>query len=117
MKLTEIIERLGLQIISGAEFVDREVKGGYVSDMLSDVLKNASEGDLLVTLQVHLNVIAIASMKEIVAIIIVNNRQPDQDTLDKAVTEQIPVLGTTMNAYQTVGKLYELGLHTQHEPL
>jgi hypothetical protein len=111
MNLKDIVAQLDLQIRSGAEFVDREVKGGYVSDMLSDVLQNASEGDLLVTLQIHLNVIAIASMKEIAAILIVNDRQPDQDTLDKAIAERIPVLGTPMNAYQAVGKLYELGLH------
>ena len=117
MKLTDIIDQLGLHVQAGAEYVDREVKGGYVSDMLSDVLKHASEGDVWVTLQIHLNVMAIAGMREIAAIIIVNDRQPDEETLEKATAEHIPVLGTHMNAYQVVGKLYQLGLRSQDEDL
>ncbi len=115
MKLTEIIEKLDLTIQTGADFLDREVRGGYVSDMLSAVLTNASKDDIWVTLQIHLNIMAIASMKEIAAIIIVNGRQPDEETLSKAVTEKIPVLGTDMSAYQVVGKLYQLGIRAQDE--
>ena len=110
MKLTDIIEKLDLTIQTGADFLDREVKGGYVSDMLSDVLTNASQDDVWVTVQRHLNIIAIAGMKEIAAIIIVNGRQPDEETLDQANTEKLPVLGTDMKAFEVVGKLYQLGI-------
>lgn len=115
MKLREIVEALDLRVQIGAVFLDREAKGGYVSDMLSDVLKHASEGDVWVTVQIHLNVMAIAGMKELAGIIIVNGRQPDEETLEKANEEKIPVLGTEMNASQVVGKLYQLGLNAQDE--
>lgn len=110
MKLTELIEQLDLSVLAGADFLEREVGGGYVSDMLSDVLTNASQDDVWVTVQRHLNIIAIAGMKEIAAIIIVNDRQPDEETLSQANTEKLPVLGTDMKAFEVVGKLYQLGI-------
>lgn len=115
MKLQDIVDKLDLRVQAGADFLDREAQGGYVSDMLSDVLKHASQGDVWVTVQIHLNIMAIAGMKELAGIIIVNGRQPDEETLDKANEEKIPVLGTEMNAYQVVGKLYQLGLYAQDE--
>lgn len=110
MKLTELIQQLDLSVLAGADFLEREVGGGYVSDMLSDVLTNASQDDVWVTVQRHLNIIAIAGMKEIAAIIIVNDRQPDEETLSQANTEKLAVLGTDMKAFEVVGKLYQLGI-------
>ncbi|MEW5693729.1 MAG: DRTGG domain-containing protein [Candidatus Hydrogenedentota bacterium] len=115
MKLKNIVENLKLNVIAGDSLLDREVSGGYVSDMLSDVIAHSSKGDLWVTLQTHLNIIAVASMKELSAILIVNNRRPDEETLKKAVDEKIPVLNTEMNAFQVVGKLYQLGIRGQDE--
>ena len=117
MKLKEIVQQLNLEVKSGNEFLDREVSGGYVSDMLSDVLAHAQKGNIWVTLQTHLNIIPVASMKEISGIIIVNGRQPDQDTLQKATDEKVPVLGTMSKAFQVVGKLFQLGIRGSDENL
>jgi len=108
MKLTDIVKELNLKLLTGLELPDREVSGGYVSDMLSDVIAHAREGNVWVTLQIHMNVIAVAGMKEISAVIIVNGRVPDEETLKKAEQENIPVLGTDMSAFEIVGKLYPL---------
>jgi len=110
MTVREIIEKLDLKIQSGGDLLERDVTGGYVSDMLSDVLAHAENGNVWVTLQTHLNIIPVASMKEISAIIIVNGRHPDEGTLNKAIEEKIPVLGTDMKAFQLVGKLFQLGI-------
>jgi len=117
MKLSEIKQELNLSIKSGINLLDREVSGGYVSDMLSDVLTNAKKNNIWITLQTHLNIIPVASMKEISGIIIVNGRQPDEDTLKKAEEEKVPILGTTLNAFQVVGKLYKLGIEENDENL
>lgn len=117
MKITDILKRIKLDVISGKELLDREVTGGYVSDMLSDVIAHAQKGAIWVTLQTHLNIIPVASMKEISGIIIVNGRQPDEETLKKAEKEQVPVLGTAMNAFQVAGKLYQLGIGGKDEDL
>jgi hypothetical protein len=99
-----------LNVKSGKDLLDRDVTGGYVSDMLSDVIAHSKMGNVWVTLQTHLNIIPVASMKELSGIIIVNGRQPDKDTLKKAEEEKVPILGTDMRAFQVVGKLYQLGI-------
>ncbi len=63
MKLKEIIDRLELKVAAAGENLDREVAGGYASDLLSDVMANSREGDIWVTLQAHPNIIAVASLK------------------------------------------------------
>jgi predicted transcriptional regulator len=111
MKLNQFVEKLDFNVLSGADFLEREVSGGYVSDMLSDVLAHAESGQIWVTLQTHLNIIPVASMKELSGIIIVNGRQPDEDTLEKATEEKVPLLGTDMTAFQVVGQLFQLGIN------
>ncbi len=110
MKLKDIKELLQLEVFACHQTMDRDIRGGYVSDILSDVLTHASEGDIWITRQVHLNVIAIAGAKDIAAVIVVKERTPDNATLAKAEEQNIPVLGTAMNAFETAGKLYEMGL-------
>lgn len=110
MKLTEIIEELDLSVLAGADVLDREVNSGYVSDMLSDVLANAEKGAIWVTIQRHLNVIAIAGIKEIAAVVLVNGRRPDDETLEQANAEKLPILGSDLKAFEVVGRLYQLGV-------
>jgi serine kinase of HPr protein (carbohydrate metabolism regulator) len=108
MKLKEIIEKLQLKVLAGQDKLDVEVTGGYTSDLLSDVIANSKEGNLWVTLQTHQNIIAVAKLKDLSGIIIVNNREPDEDTLQKANEENVPLLGSEEMAYEVAGKLYRL---------
>ncbi|PWE00868.1 DRTGG domain-containing protein [Marinilabilia rubra] len=108
MKVKNIVKELGLSVFCGDESLDREVTGGYVSDLLSDVMGNASEGDVWVTLQTHKNVMAVASLKEVAAVILVKGHKPDEDTLAQGIEEEIPLLGTEMETFELTGKLYEL---------
>ncbi len=108
MKLKEIIEKLQLKVLASQENLDVEVTGGYTSDLLSDVIANSKEGNLWVTLQIHQNIIAVAKLKDLSGIIIVNNRKPDEDTLQKAKEENVPLLVSAEMAYEVSGKLYEL---------
>jgi serine kinase of HPr protein (carbohydrate metabolism regulator) len=108
MKLKEIIEKLQLKVLIGQENLDVEVTGGYTSDLLSDVIANSKEGNLWITLQTHQNTIAVAKLKDLAGIIIVNNREPDEDSLEKAKDENIPLLCSEEMAFDISGKLYEL---------
>ena len=60
------------------------------------------------TLQIHQNIVGVASLKELAGIIIVNGREPEEETLQKAEAENIPVLGTELPAFDIIGKLYRL---------
>ena len=55
-----------------------------------------------------MNIIAVASLRSLAAIILVVNRAPGQDVLDKAEEEGIVLLGSEMSAFEVIGKLYEL---------
>ena len=108
MKLNEIIKKLQLKVLTGQENLDVDVTGGYTSDLLSDVIANSKQENLWITLQIHQNIIAVAKLKDLAGIIIVNNREPDDDTLEKAREENVPLLGSEEMAFEVSGKLYEL---------
>jgi serine kinase of HPr protein (carbohydrate metabolism regulator) len=108
MKLKELIEKLQLKVLAGQDKLAVEVAGGYTSDLLSDVIANSKEGNLWITLQTHQNIIAVAKLKDLSGIIIVNNRKPDEDTLQKAKEENVLLFGSEEMAYEVSGKLYEL---------
>ena len=110
MKIVELVQKLNLDVRSAKGNLDREVAGGYASDLLSDVLANSKEGNLWITLQIHQNIIGVASMKDIAGIILVNGREPEPETLEKAEAENIPVMVTAMPTFELVGKLYNLGV-------
>ena len=110
MKLKEIIEPLNLEILAGAESLDNEITGGYASDLLSDVLANASEGNIWITLHIHQNIVGVANLKELSGIILINGRVPEKETLEKSGEEAIPILGSSMPAFELIGKLYTMGI-------
>jgi hypothetical protein len=110
MRLKEIVDPLNLTVQCGAEHLDRDVTGGYASDLLSDVIANSKAGNVWITMQVHVNIVAVAVLKELAAIIIVQGRAPAEDTLTKAREEHVPILVSPLPAFETAGRLYALGV-------
>jgi len=108
MKLNKIKKELNLKMLTPDISLDNEVKGGYTSDLLSDVMANSKAKYIWITLQVHLNIVAVAKLKELTGIIIVNGRKPDPDTLKKAEQESCPVFATSKTAFEISGELYQL---------
>jgi predicted transcriptional regulator len=106
MKVSELIKKYDLKLFSGNQGLENSIKGGYVSDLLSDVMGNASEGEVWITLQTHQNVMAIASLKDLAAVILVKGFEPDEDTMEHSNEEGIPVLGTDLETFEMAGKLY-----------
>jgi predicted transcriptional regulator len=110
LTLAELIQKLNLRIEAGADNVERPVTGGYVSDLLSDVIAGATEGDLWITLQVHQNIVAVAFLNNLAGICLVGGRSPDPDTIEKADEQGVPILVSDLPAYQLAGRLYEMGI-------
>ena len=71
-----------------------EVTSGYASDLLSDVLANAKDGAIWVTNQRHQNVIGVAVMLNIGAVVIAGGVEPEENTLEKAIAENVPLYTT-----------------------
>jgi len=108
MVLETIIEKLALEVKTTGVSLTEEVTGAYVSDLLSDVMANSKEGDLWITLQIHPNIIAVATLKDLSGIILVNDRQPEDETLNKAEEERIPLMISKLPTFHLAGKLYNL---------
>lgn len=109
MHLSDIIENLNLENLTPS--IDTSaiiVKNGYTSDLLSDVIANAKPNSILITIQKHLNVLAVAKLKELSAILITNNIMPDNNTIQKANEENIVILKTDDNSFFASAKLYNL---------
>lgn len=108
MKVSDLIDQLGLTVYAGSDNLDKEITGGYVSDLLSDVMGNSKEGNIWITLQNHLNVVAVASLKELSCIILVKGIVPAEDVIEKANSEEIAILGSSENTFELSGKIYQL---------
>jgi len=108
MKIIDIIQTLDLKVISGNEGLSNEIRGAYVSDLLSDVMGHAKGGEIWITMQTHQNIIAVASLKDIAAVIIVKGGVPEADTIEKSNIEKIPVLVTDIDTFNITGRLFEL---------
>lgn len=108
MKLSDLVEELSLEVKTCKDGLGNEVTGAYVSDLLSDVMGNSSEGDAWITLQTHLNIVAVAGLKNLAGIIIVGNRPVQDEILKKAESEKVTILTTPLTAFETAGKLYQL---------
>ncbi len=110
MNLNDLVKEFDLDVKVGSVLLDREVTGGYASDLLSDVLAHGEEGNVWVTLHIHQNIVAVASHRDLAGIILVQGRQPEKDTIAQAEKESIPILVSGLPAFELVGRLYKAGV-------
>jgi predicted transcriptional regulator len=108
--IKNICERINAKVLAGAEQMNRAVEGVYICDLLSWVMSHAQKGDAWITVMSHANVIAVASLLDLGCIIVPEEIEMDQDALRKADEEGIPVLSTSLNAYEIAIELNKLGL-------
>jgi hypothetical protein len=108
VNLEIIVRELDLKVFSGFDKLNTDVLDGYTGDLLSDVMANSKEGDLWMTRQVHQNIIAVASLKDHAGIILVHGAEPAKDTLEKALKENIPLLGTDLSGFEIAGRIFNI---------
>lgn len=110
MKLSEVKEILQADIIVGEEKLDIEVKTAFGADLMSDVLAFAKAGSLLLTGLTNTQVIRIANVLDIAAIILVRGKKPPAETLALAKELHIPILTTKYILFETAGRLFAKGI-------
>lgn len=108
MTIREVIEKLSLEVRTTGVDLERMVKGCYISDLLSDVMANAQDGDIWITLQTHPNIVAVASLKNLSGIIITNKREPEGETLKKAQDEHIILAVSPASTFETGGIIFQM---------
>ena len=114
MKVQELVDKLGLKVLAGKNGLDREIDGCYISDLLSDVMGNAQEGNIWITLQTHKNVMAVASLKEMSCVILVKDLGANEDTINQADEEELPILQTSLPTFEIAGLVYNLLNNKKH---
>ena len=112
MKIRQIVDTLSLTVMAGHHNLDTEVTGGYAADLVSCAMAGAQKGGLWVTLQGHVNIVAVASLLDLAAIIVTENKAVGPDALAKANEEGIPILATPWTTFEVVGRLWEMGVRT-----
>ena len=111
MKVQDIVEALDLKILAGETHLDHKVSGGYAADLLSCVMAGARANNLWLTLQTHANIVAVASLLGVSAIIITEDAPVPQETLDKAHHQEVVILSSPEPTFETIARLVELGIH------
>jgi serine kinase of HPr protein (carbohydrate metabolism regulator) len=108
MTTKDLVEKIDLKPLS--KFEHRDVKGVFVSDMVSDVMAGAKSGNLWLTVQTHKSIVPAANLVDISAIIITSGKEVPKETVDLASKFSIAILSTDLPTFELVGKLYQLGL-------
>ena len=110
MIVKEFVDRFKLHVAAGQDALDRQIAGGYCGDLLSDVMANAPTGCIWLTVQTHQNIVNVAVLHEMAAIILTGGQTPDQETLDRANEEKVPLLMAPHPAYDLAGQAFAAGV-------
>ena len=110
MNLNDVIELLVPRVVVPPANPWRPVTGGYTSDLLSCVMAKAKAGNVWITLQGHPNIVAVASLLDLAAIIVSEDASIDSMTIQKAEEEGIPVLQSALSTFSVIARLAAAGL-------
>ncbi|MCT4594933.1 MAG: AraC family transcriptional regulator [Anaeromicrobium sp.] len=110
MKVKELIKDEMFKLITNKETANKIIEGVYCCDLLSWVMSNGKINNVWITVQTHMNIIAVASLLELSCIIVPENIEVEEETIKKANEENISILSTSLPAYEIFKKLYELGI-------
>lgn len=110
MTISDIKRILDCTVICGEEFLDREVNTACGSDMMSDVLAFVKDQSILLTGLVNCQVIRTADMMDMLCVVFVRGKQPDEDMLELARERGIVLMTTSHRMFTACGLLWENGL-------
>lgn len=105
-RLSELALRLELQNLTPDLALDHEVRAALVGDLLSDVLATAKPGDVWITVQRHQNVVAVAKVTDLAAVILARGVRPSANVIEMAVEQGVVLLGSSAPAFDVCGRLY-----------
>ncbi len=110
MLITKFAEKLGAKILTGEPDKNVEIKGIYCGDLLSWVMSHAPKSNAWVTVHTHLNIVAVASISELSCIIIPEGIEVDEATINKAVDENITIIGSQLSTYEICCIAHDCGI-------
>ncbi|ADL05916.1 DRTGG domain-containing protein [Lacrimispora saccharolytica] len=111
MTVRDVRDILGARVLAGEDHLDEKVLSACGSDMMSDVLAFSKDHSVLLTGLCNPQVIRTAEMLDIVCIVFVRGKKPDESMLQMADERGIIILSTGHRMFSACGMLYEAGLH------
>ena len=110
MKLREVQKLLEAKVLAGEEFLDRQIETCCGSDMMSDVLAFTKRNTLLCTGLTNMQVVRTADMTELSGMVFVRGKVPDEEIVEAAAEDMLPVLVTEHTLFEACGILYAAGI-------
>lgn len=110
MKILDIQKLLNATVLTCKENLDKEVKSACGSDMMSDVLAFVKDQAVLLTGLVNMQVVRTAEMMDMVCVVFVRNKMPNEEIISLAESKGIVVMTTEERMYDACGILYSNGL-------
>ncbi len=108
MTVREFADQLSCKVCAGAQGLDKEINGCYVCDLLSYAMSHAAEGNIWITVQTNINVIAVAVLTEVGCVILPEGLMPDEIAAAKAEEEGVAVLSSKLTAYEIITEFNRL---------
>ena len=107
MKVSELIEKLGLTVVTNTDYTDRDVKGCYVGDLLSWVMGRAEQDSAWITIMSNINIVAVATLVDMSCIILAEGVSVDEEIINKANSQGITILSTQKTCYQIAVEIHQ----------
>ncbi len=108
MKVSDLIQKLDMTLLTNPEIPDREITGCYIGDLLSWVMGKAQQGDAWITIMSNINIVAVASLTDAACIILCEGVLAEESVIDKANSEDIIILKSDKTAYEIACSLRDL---------
>lgn len=108
MKIKDLLKEENFRILAGEMGVDKEIKGVYIGDLLSWVMAHLQENEAWITIQSHINVIAVGVLNDAACILLAEGASLDEDAKEKADKENLAVIETNLTAYEIAVRMNKL---------
>ena len=109
MTVQRLIPLIEAQSIAGSG-ADGEIRGGFMSDIMSRAIAEGFSGMAWITHRADLNALAVAVMKNAACMIFPEGIRPEENAVRQAQKENVPLLSSKLTAFEIAGRLYAAGL-------
>lgn len=100
MKLSELAEKLELELLTAEGYADRDITGCYIGDLLSWVMGKAEEGNVWITIMTNINIVAVAALTGCACVLAAENVLPDSTVIEKANMQEIVIFRSPKSIYE-----------------
>ncbi len=117
MNIQDLIRIVDGTLVTKPANKNREIKGGFGADLMSDVLASIQPEAVLVTGLCNPQVVRTAEMSDVAAIVLVRGKRPPAETISLASEESLPLISTPYGMFEVCGRLHEAGLVSLEQPI